>query len=132
MIREIARRIGLSPGALLMPSILEVHHLHKRYGAAVAVEDVSFVVEQGEMFGLLGPNGAGKTTTLSIVSALLPPTDGVVTIFGRRVTPGDCELRKHFGIVPQELAVYGQLTARENLRFFGELYGLSGKDLKQR
>ena len=115
-----------------MPAILEVHHLHKRYGSAVAVEDVSFAVEQGEMFGLLGPNGAGKTTTLSIVSALLPATSGSVTILGRRVTARDRELRKHFGIVPQELAVYGQLTARENLRFFGELYGLSGQNLKQR
>jgi ABC-2 type transport system ATP-binding protein len=119
--------------ALLMPSaILEVHNLHKSYGSAVAVEDVSFHVDQGEMFGLLGPNGAGKTTTLSIIAALLTPTRGMVAILNRRVTPADRELRRHFGIVPQELALYGQLTAHENLRFFGELYGLAGPLLKQR
>jgi ABC-2 type transport system ATP-binding protein len=115
-----------------MPAILEVHGLHKVYGRTVAIDHVSFAVEQGEMFGLLGPNGAGKTTTLSIVSALLPATAGSVRILGREVRPADRELRKHLGIVPQELAVYGQLTARENLAFFGELYGLSGPELQQR
>jgi ABC-2 type transport system ATP-binding protein len=116
----------------LMPVILEIRDLHKRYGQTVAVDHVTFTVERGEMFGLLGPNGAGKTTTLSIVSALLPPTSGSVVILGRQVTPRDRDLRRHLGIVPQDLAIYGQLTARENLRFFGELYGLSGRDLRQR
>ncbi len=113
-------------------AILEVRGLHKVYGTHVAVDHVSFAVERGEMFGLLGPNGAGKTTTLSIVSGLLAPTSGAVFILGREVRPGDRDLRRHLGIVPQDLAVYGQLTARENLRFFGELYGLSGNDLKTR
>jgi ABC-2 type transport system ATP-binding protein len=115
-----------------MPAILEVSDLHKRYGPTVAVDHVTFAVEKGEMFGLLGPNGAGKTTTLSIASALLPPTSGLVKILGREVTPNDRDLRLHLGIVPQELAIYGQLTARENLVFFGELYGLSGRDLRTR
>src|SRR5262245_38938129 len=98
-----------------MSAILQVSNLHKRYGQTVAVAHVSVSVETGEMFGLLGPNGAGKTTTLSIVSALLPPTGGRVTVLGREVKQGDLDLRRHLGIVPQELAVYEQLTARENL-----------------
>jgi ABC-2 type transport system ATP-binding protein len=112
--------------------ILEVVDLHKRYGRTTALERVSFQVEPGEMFGLLGPNGAGKTTLLSIVSCLLTATSGEVRLLGRPVVPSDRELRRHLGIVPQELAVYGELTARENLHFFGELYGLGGAELGQR
>jgi ABC-2 type transport system ATP-binding protein len=112
--------------------LLEVVDVHKRYGPTVALDRVRFAVEQGEMFGLLGPNGAGKTTLLSIVSCLLEPTSGEVRILGRTVRPGDRDLRRHIGIVPQELAIYGQLTARENLRFFGELYGLHGEELRRR
>jgi ABC-2 type transport system ATP-binding protein len=112
--------------------ILEVIDLHKRYGNIVALERVSFEVAEGEMFGLLGPNGAGKTTLLSIVSSLLPATAGEVRVLGRPVTPADRDLRRHVGIVPQEVAVYGQLTARENLVFFGELYGLGGPAVRKR
>jgi ABC-2 type transport system ATP-binding protein len=109
--------------------ILEVLDVHKRYGSNVAVKGVTFRVERGEIFGLLGPNGAGKTTLLSMISCLLAPTSGEVRILGRRVSRTDRELRRHVGIVPQDLAIYGQLTARENLTFFGELYGLSGAEL---
>ncbi len=112
--------------------MLEVIDLHKRYGQTEALAGVSFQVARGEMFGLLGPNGAGKTTLLSIVSGLLEPTAGAVRILGRKVEPADRELRRHVGIVPQELAVYGELTARENLLFFGELYGLRGEELRKR
>jgi ABC-2 type transport system ATP-binding protein len=112
--------------------ILEVLDVTKRYGPTVALDGVSFQVAEGEMFGLLGPNGAGKTTLLSIVSCLLFPTSGEVRIAGRTVRPADLDLRRTIGIVPQELAVYGQLTGRENLRFFGELYGLAGVDLARR
>src|SRR5438132_8813713 len=84
------------------------------------------------MFGLLGPNGAGKTTLLSILSSLLTATSGTVQIFGRAVHPSDRALRRLVGIVPQELAIYGELTARENLRFFGELFGVRGPDLCRR
>jgi ABC-2 type transport system ATP-binding protein len=116
-----------------MPAaILEVIDLSKRYGATVALDRVSFQVAEGEMFGLLGPNGAGKTTLLSVVSSLLEPTAGEVHILGRKVQPSDRELRRAIGIAPQELAVYGELTARENLTFFGELYGLGGAKLRQR
>ena len=112
--------------------ILEVIDLHKRYGNTVALGRVSFDVEEGEMFGLLGPNGAGKTTLLSIISCLLSATSGEVRILGRRVRASDRDLRRHIGIVPQELALYGQLTARETLVFFGELYGQRGAELRGR
>jgi ABC-2 type transport system ATP-binding protein len=111
--------------------MLEVTDLTKDYGKVRALDGVSFRVEEGEMFGLLGPNGAGKTTLLSIVCGLLPATAGTVRLRGRPLSAGG-DLRRLFGIVPQELAVYGDLTARENLHFFGELYGLNGRDLDRR
>jgi ABC-2 type transport system ATP-binding protein len=112
--------------------VLEVIGVHKNYGARAALKGVSFHVEAGEMFGLLGPNGAGKTTLLSIVSQLLEPSAGEVRILGEKVTAHGRELRRHLGVVPQELAIYGELTARENLHFFGELYGLRGTPLRRR
>jgi ABC-2 type transport system ATP-binding protein len=116
-----------------MPTpMLEVVNLHKCYGATVALAGVSFQVAPGELFGLLGPNGAGKTTLLSIVSCLLEATAGEVRIDGRKVVPGAKDLRRQLGIVPQELALYGELSARENLNFFGRLYGLRGAALTRR
>jgi ABC-2 type transport system ATP-binding protein len=113
-------------------AFLQVHDLHKRYGPIIALHDVSFQVHQGEMFGLLGPNGAGKTTTLSILSCLLDATSGEAYLEGRKLDLRDKQVRRWIGIVPQELALYGELTARENLQFFGELYGLAGAKLQQR
>jgi ABC-2 type transport system ATP-binding protein len=116
-----------------MPApLLEVHDLHKRYGPLVALERVGFGVAEGEMFGLLGPNGAGKTTLLSIISCLLEPTSGEVRLLGKCFDPADLDARRVLGIVPQELALYAELSARENLLFFGELYGLRGADLRRR
>src|SRR5436309_3401496 len=112
--------------------LLEVVDLRKEYGPAVALDGVSFQVSEGEMFGLLGPNGAGKTTLLSIVSCLLRPTSGTVRVLGRAPYASDRDARRDIGIVPQELALYGELSARENLRFFGELYGLRGPELRRR
>lgn len=112
--------------------MLEVRNLSKRYGATVALDQVSFDVEAGELFGLLGPNGAGKTTLLSILSGFLEMTSGEARVQGRLVSAADRELKRLIGIVPQELALYNELTARENLRFFGELYGLHGPGLRQR
>jgi ABC-2 type transport system ATP-binding protein len=112
--------------------LLEVLDVRKRYGAAVALDGVSFQVHEGEMFGLLGPNGAGKTTLLSILAGLLDATSGEVRLLGRRVTPADREARRALGVVPQELAIYGALTARENLQFFGELYGVRGAASRRR
>jgi ABC-2 type transport system ATP-binding protein len=113
-------------------TILQVRDLHKRYGATVALDHVSLEVREGEMFGLLGPNGAGKTTLLSILSCLLEPNSGEVTLFDEKLHRGNFALRSLIGIVPQELAVYGELTARENLTFFGELYGMRGDALRHR
>jgi ABC-2 type transport system ATP-binding protein len=109
--------------------ILEAIDLHKRYGDTVALQRVSFQIAEGEMFGLLGPNGAGKTTLLSIVSSLLEPTSGEVRIGGEKLTAQNRQLRRVLGIVPQDLAIYGELTARENLMFFGSLYGLGTAEL---
>lgn len=115
-----------------MAAFLEVVDLTKQYGAVAALNGVSFTVGQGELFGLLGPNGAGKTTLLSILSCLLEPTSGEVRLQGRLVHQGDFWVRREIGVVPQELALYGDLTARENLHFFGELYGLRGAELRER
>jgi ABC-2 type transport system ATP-binding protein len=112
--------------------LLEVRDLRKRYRDRAALDGVSFAVEPGEMFGLLGPNGAGKTTLLSIVAGLLDPTAGEVRLQGQRFTRRRKDLRPLIGIVPQDLAIYNELTARENLRFFGQLYGLGGAALARR
>src|SRR5438034_7929713 len=112
-----------------MTVFLETSDVRKRYGRTVALDGVSFDVAEGELFGLLGPNGAGKTTLLSIVSCLLEADSGEARVLGRKATTHDRQLRRSIGIVPQELAVYGELTARENLNFFGALYGLSEERL---
>ena len=112
--------------------MLEVRNLHKTYGAAPALAGISLNVAAGEMFGLLGPNGAGKTTLMSIASGLLDPSGGQVFLDGQEFHRHDRNLRRTIGIVPQELAIYNDLTARENLRFFGQLYGLSGTELEKR
>src|SRR5262245_48653171 len=115
-----------------MLPMLEVRELRKNYGATVALAGVSFKVEPGEMFGLLGPNGAGKTTLMSIISGLLEPTAGQVFLAGKEFHRSDRDLRRLIGIVPQDLALYNELTARENLRFFGELYGIDAITLEKR
>jgi ABC-2 type transport system ATP-binding protein len=112
--------------------LLEVVDLRKRYGRNTALDGVSFAVQAGELFGLLGPNGAGKTTLLSIVSCLLEPSSGEARILGRKASTADRQLRREIGIVPQESAIYGELSARENLRFFGSLYGIRGPKLEDR
>jgi len=112
--------------------MLEVRNLRKDYGPTPALAGVSFTVGTGEMFGLLGPNGAGKTTLMSIVSGLLDPSDGQVFLEGRAFRRSDRAMRRLIGIVPQDLAIYNELTARENLRFFGQLYGLGGPMLEDR
>jgi ABC-2 type transport system ATP-binding protein len=110
---------------------LDVDNLHKRYGRTVALERVSFAVAPGELFGLLGPNGAGKSTLIAILSCLLPATTGRATLLGEELSPDNAAARRLIGIVPQDLAIYPDLTARENLAFFGRLYGLGGPDLQK-
>ena len=112
--------------------MLEVRNLRKNFGAIPALAGVSCKVGTGEMFGLLGPNGAGKTTLMSIVSGLLDPSAGQVFLADKQFHRHDRALRRLIGIVPQELAIYHELTARENLRFFGELHGLGGRVLDER
>jgi ABC-2 type transport system ATP-binding protein len=92
---------------------------------------VSFAVEKGETFGLLGPNGAGKTTTIQLLCGLLKPDGGTVSLDGK-TDPSLVEVRSSLGVVPQVLAIYEELSARQNLRFFGRIYGLSGRQLKER
>ena len=112
--------------------LIRINGLFKKYGERVAVQDLSFSIEEGEIFGLLGPNGAGKTTTLSILSTLLPPDDGEVTISGHDIVREARQVKRLIGSVPQELALYPTLSAWDNLAFFGRIYGLQGLELKGR
>ena len=115
-----------------MTSILETKELVKKYGEVAAVDGISFDIREGEIFSLLGPNGAGKTTTISILSTLFPPTSGDAFIGGHSILREPMAVRNLIGVVPQELALYEDLTARENLNFWGQMYGLSGRNLKLR
>jgi ABC-2 type transport system ATP-binding protein len=115
-----------------MPAILEVNNLVKKYDEILAVKGVSFSINQGEIFSLLGPNGAGKTTTISMLSTLFLPTSGDATIGGYSITKEPMQVRRLIGVVPQDLALYEDMTARENLVFWGQMYGLSGKSLNAR
>ncbi|VTS02494.1 ABC transporter ATP-binding protein [Tuwongella immobilis] len=112
--------------------ILDVRQLVHRYGSFQALAGVDLTVHAGEMFGLLGPNGAGKTTFLSIVSGLLTPTGGEILLFGQRFDSRNRDQRRLIGLGTQDLAIYADLTARENLQFFGKLYGLRGATLAKR
>src|SRR5271154_2051647 len=106
--------------------MLEVTALRKSYGDLVAVDGVSLCASVGETIGLLGPNGAGKTTTVSMIAGLVRPDAGEVRI-GGRVLSGDTDSAKRaIGLVPQDLGLYEEMSARENLHLFGALYGLDG------
>ncbi len=107
-----------------------VEHLNKSYGELHAVDGISFEVAEGELFGFLGPNGAGKTTTLSMISGLLKPDGGRVLINDIDVWQTPKTAKRILGLVPQDIALYEELTGRENLRFWGGLYSLSSKELK--
>jgi ABC-2 type transport system ATP-binding protein len=115
-----------------MTTILEVQNLTKKYGDLTAVNGISFSIQEGEIFSLLGPNGAGKTTTISILSTLIEPSGGQAMIGDYSVTGDPMAVRKMIGVVPQELALYDELSARGNLAFWGQMYDLSGKALKAR
>ncbi len=115
-----------------MPLILEVHDLVKKYDDFTAVKGISFNIKEGEIFSLLGPNGAGKTTTISVLSTLFAPTSGDAAICGHSVRTEPMAVKRCIGVVPQELALYEDLTAQENLSFWGNMYGLSGRALSTR
>jgi ABC-2 type transport system ATP-binding protein len=111
--------------------MLDVKHLRKTFGSLVAVDDVSFTLARGQLVGLLGPNGAGKTTTVSMIAGLVTPDRGEVLIGGARLSGDTDPKKRRIGLVPQDLALYDELPARSNLRFFGALYGLAGSGLDQ-
>jgi len=113
-------------------TVLRAHDLRKRYGSIEAVRGVSFQIAEGETYGLLGPNGAGKTTTISMVCGLLARDAGEVTLDGTPIDVGAVAAKAGIGYVPQDLAIYPDLTGRENLEFFGRLYGLQGARLRSR
>jgi ABC-2 type transport system ATP-binding protein len=115
-----------------MSNIVEVHDLKKQYGDFQAVKGLNFVIKRGEIFGFLGPNGAGKSTTISMLSTLLVPSAGRATVCGFDLVKNAADIKKRIGLVPQDLALYPTLSARDNLEFFGSIYGLRGKDLRDR
>src|SRR5690625_4420886 len=112
--------------------MLELINLSKRYKQFYAVENINMYIKKGEIIGLLGPNGAGKSTAISMLSTLIEPTDGDVLFKKKSMLRNPSALRKVTGVVPQEIALYEELTAEENLHFFGRIYRLYGTDLKQK
>lgn len=114
--------------------IVEIEDLTKIFKGSdePAVKGISFKIYKNEVFGLLGPNGAGKTTTISILCGLFAPTSGKVIIDGMILSENASTIKQIIGVVPQDIALYPTLTARENLEFYGSMYGLSGKDLKEK
>ena len=112
--------------------MIEVEQLRKQYGDLTAVHDVSFTVRAGEIFGLLGPNGAGKTTTIGCISTLLAPTSGRIRVMGYDVVKDGIAARRSMGVVPQEIALYDDLSAEENLSYWGGAQGLRGGPLRER
>ena len=111
---------------------IQVTNLHRAFGEIKAVQGVSFDVQSGEIFGLLGPNGAGKTTTISMLATLLRPDEGDAFVMGHSIRRDPMAVKSVLGVVPQEIALYEDLSARENLTFWGKKYGLRGAGLRQR
>ena len=115
-----------------MSAVLEVKDLRKEFGDLTAVDGISFDIQEGEIFGFLGPNGAGKTTSISMICGLLKPTAGEVFVEGVSILKNPREVKKRLGVVPQEVAIYEELSARENLSFWGGIFGMGGGGLKNR
>jgi ABC-2 type transport system ATP-binding protein len=115
-----------------MENAIQVRDLHKSFGEIKAVDGASFDVRAGEIFSLLGPNGAGKTTTISMLACLLRPARGDAVVLGHSILSDPTGVKSVLGVVPQDIALYEDLTARENLDFWGKMYGLRGPALKQR
>lgn len=111
---------------------IEIQELHKDFGAIHAVQGVSLDVQVGEIFSLLGPNGAGKSTTISMLACLLEPTAGDARVMGCSIRHESMAVKRAIGVVPQEIALYGDLSARENLNFWAKMYDLRGADLARR
>ena len=116
----------------MIASLIHINQLYKKYKEAdtFSVNNLSLMIDEREIYGILGPNGAGKTTLLSILCGLIKPTSGDFSINNLSYDKNATEIKKLIGVVPQEYALYPTLTARENLLYFGSMYGLKGKDLK--
>lgn len=112
--------------------LIEIKDVSKSYGTLKAVDNVSLDVKEGEIFGLLGPNGAGKSTLISILCTLLPFDSGEILVNNNSLRKSSGEIKKILGLVPQEIALYPTLTAKENLMFWGRMYGIGGKLLRER
>ncbi|MEO9008628.1 MAG: ABC transporter ATP-binding protein, partial [Candidatus Dormibacter sp.] len=111
---------------------IRIEGLTKRFGDFVAVDDLSFEVQRGEIFGLLGPNGSGKTTTVNMISGLSAPTAGTVTVLGHDIARDARAVKRILGSVPQETALYEELSAEANLRFHADLFGIPRNGLQAR
>ncbi|MBC5995703.1 ABC transporter ATP-binding protein [Romboutsia ilealis] len=111
---------------------IEISNLFKSFGDVTAIENLNLTIEKGEIFGLLGPNGAGKSTTINILCSLLEKDRGSIKICNKELRKNDASTRGKLGIVPQDLAIFEDMTALENVMFFGSLYGLKGQDLKNK
>jgi len=116
----------------MMQKAIQVQNLQKCFGEFVAVRKVDLEVQQGEIFSLLGPNGAGKSTTIAMLSCLLKPSGGDACVMGHSVIREPQAVKRAIGVVPQDIALYGDLSARENLNFWGKMYGLRGNALSKR
>ncbi|MGL6175029.1 MAG: ABC transporter ATP-binding protein [Cellulosilyticaceae bacterium] len=112
--------------------VVEVHKLYKSFGEVQAINHLDLQIREGEIFGLLGPNGAGKSTTINILSMLIQKDKGIVKIFGKEIEQYEMEIKHQMGVVPQELAIFEELSAYENVSFFGSLYGLKREELKKK
>lgn len=117
---------------MLMKAMLNVDHIMKRFESRVAVDHLTFRIEEGEIYGLLGPNGAGKSTTIQMIVGLIKPDSGDILVNGISTRQQPQTVKQMIGIVPQDLAIYEDLSARDNIVFFARLYGLRGKLLQQR
>jgi len=112
--------------------IVKIDGLTKKYGDIIAVDNISLEIQEGEILGLLGPNGAGKSTTINMITGLVSMDKGKILVMGRDIKKDANEIKKNIGIVPQDIAIYEDLTSLENVMFFASLYGLKGKELKRR
>ncbi|MCM3727782.1 ABC transporter ATP-binding protein [Neobacillus cucumis] len=113
-------------------NVLEIKNLTKKFGDFIAVDNMSLAIQEGEIFGFLGSNGAGKSTTINMISGLLRNNSGEIHILGKNIASHSKFAKMNIGIVPQDLAIYEDMTAYENVRFFAGLYGLRGTELKER
>lgn len=111
-------------------NVIEIKDLVKKYDDTIAVDNINLSIEEGEIYGILGPNGAGKSTTISLICSLLHPSLGKIKILGEDIRKKSLKVKRHIGLVPQNLAIYRDFTGYENVKFFGELYGLRGKVLE--